>query len=419
LDRRVNEATGGVEYFVRWRGFSEEWDTWEPADNLTNCKTMMRVFEKERRQKRQATQKFTIKLVNKSKTKHASKKVTSLMNNGKSVTPTSVAEKMKSESMSLDDVFLSVLEQSNNKSKSLKKDKLANSSSQPRKRSLEVKSNTGSPKKQKVEKTNATDITLTSKVSLKTKIVKTPSTKWKIKPLSSSKPISASKKLGKTNAQSNVNGIQAKAFYKENIKKKVLNKSLTQLNNQSPNIGNKNAISSHTNTHSVIVSGEKSFHQKTPKGSKVKTVSSPKDASHDTKGGKAPNKQTGSQLKVKSESGKHSKKHKSTKHNVSISDLSPDYDSDEDVLYSLSTETSVKGKDSGLESKPSVAKRSKSETSAVLSKNAKSEKGGSNVKMKSKSVSEVLGGRTKVNKKKMRLMDSKKPTSPDKSGLSK
>ena len=30
-------SDGGVEYLIRWKGYSDAWDTWEPRDNM-DCK---------------------------------------------------------------------------------------------------------------------------------------------------------------------------------------------------------------------------------------------------------------------------------------------------------------------------------------------------------------------------------------------
>ena len=45
LDKRITDL-GNTEYLVRWKGFSSEWDTWEPADNLGNCHQKIKKFEK-------------------------------------------------------------------------------------------------------------------------------------------------------------------------------------------------------------------------------------------------------------------------------------------------------------------------------------------------------------------------------------
>jgi chromobox protein 5 len=35
------------EFLVRWKGYSAEHDTWEPADNLTNCPSILEKYKKE------------------------------------------------------------------------------------------------------------------------------------------------------------------------------------------------------------------------------------------------------------------------------------------------------------------------------------------------------------------------------------
>ncbi|XP_069112206.1 uncharacterized protein [Argopecten irradians] len=44
LDRQVNDST--LQYLIRWKGFSEDWDTWEPLDNLLDCLHLIKDFEK-------------------------------------------------------------------------------------------------------------------------------------------------------------------------------------------------------------------------------------------------------------------------------------------------------------------------------------------------------------------------------------
>ena len=44
LDSRVTEK-GVTEYLVRWRGFSSDWDTWEPEGNIVNCEPIIKTFQ--------------------------------------------------------------------------------------------------------------------------------------------------------------------------------------------------------------------------------------------------------------------------------------------------------------------------------------------------------------------------------------
>ena len=43
----LRKATKIRKILVRWKGYSAEHDTWEPEDNLTNCKGILQKYKLE------------------------------------------------------------------------------------------------------------------------------------------------------------------------------------------------------------------------------------------------------------------------------------------------------------------------------------------------------------------------------------
>ena len=44
------QELGILLFKIRWKGFSEEYDTWEPEENLAGCKELVEQFWKKKKQ---------------------------------------------------------------------------------------------------------------------------------------------------------------------------------------------------------------------------------------------------------------------------------------------------------------------------------------------------------------------------------
>ncbi|XP_035222283.1 chromobox protein homolog 3-like isoform X2 [Stegodyphus dumicola] len=56
LDKRINTATNKTEYYLKWKGYPEDDNTWEPVENL-DCPDMIREFEEEWKRKKELKEK--------------------------------------------------------------------------------------------------------------------------------------------------------------------------------------------------------------------------------------------------------------------------------------------------------------------------------------------------------------------------
>ena len=48
LDRRI--SAGKVQYLIKWKGFDQAENSWEPTVNLVNCRDLVDKFEAQRKQ---------------------------------------------------------------------------------------------------------------------------------------------------------------------------------------------------------------------------------------------------------------------------------------------------------------------------------------------------------------------------------
>lgn len=436
---------------VKWKGFTSEWDTWEPARNLESCTKKIAQFEKQNKQKPSATQKYAQKLVNRSKmTQQNSEKKAAVKLKEKQVKKTKATVKAKDSSIiSLDDVFKSVLEETTAEDIHVLPLKKQKGQVLPRKRSLKAAPGSSQAKK---SKTNGEKLKKNAALEKKNKNSKSlklpvPKTKAVMKAKVAKGIVKKSQNmLNKKDTKTKVN--------KETSSKK---KSSHEKNVQSL-LKNKESLKGKQKMELADEKATNTTPKEKGKGCKIPPKGqSPKQSSPGKSGGKKKNMlklsvsnligqkspktgevkqkltkslhgsftqkpvsgiKTSKPVKVDAKEKVHKEKEvtgrKKRKHIESVISIETDSDSDSDILYSLAdtsiSEVSESPRSVTTASKIKESSRTKSESS--ISKNKK-EKQSEKIK-KSKSTSSAMEKTEKgpSSQKKMRLLDSlKSPTS--------
>ncbi|EAL65955.1 chromo domain-containing protein [Dictyostelium discoideum AX4] len=62
LDKRVQH--GRIQYSIRWKGFTADYDTWEDEDNVAGCPELVKEFESSREQEKKKSRKRKNVIVN-------------------------------------------------------------------------------------------------------------------------------------------------------------------------------------------------------------------------------------------------------------------------------------------------------------------------------------------------------------------